>query len=154
MDGLAHGVRPPPHLLHVALFGHKDGHGIVGNRILLFLRFDLVHVVDDLGLSGLSKLLGDFFQLLDDHIFQLPGTVQNIPQLRDFLFQLGNGLGLFEDVLLVDVAKLNFRHIVCLNLIDAKLDHQVGNHFAFLLRLPDTADSLVDVQQDPLQTLQ
>ena len=59
-----------------------------------------------------------------------------------------------EDVLLIDIAQLDLRHVLRLHLIDAEGDHQIGDDLGFLLRLPDGTDGLVDVQQDALQTLQ
>ena len=52
------------------------------------------------------------------------------------------------------MAQLDLRHILGLGLVDAEADHQVGHHLGLLLRLPDDADGLVDVQQNQLQALQ
>ena len=60
----------------------------------------------------------------------------------------------FEDILLVDVAQLDLRHVLRLDLVDAEADHQVGHHLGVLLRLPDDLDGLVDVQQDALEALE
>ena len=61
---------------------------------------------------------------------------------------------LLEDVFFVDVAQLDLRHVIRLNLVDAEADHQVGHDLVFQLRLPDDGDGLVDVQQDSFQTFQ
>ena len=56
-----------------------------------------------------------------------------------------------EDVLLVDVAQLDFSHEFCLDLIDTEANHQVGDDLCFLLGLADDGDGLVDIQQDALE---
>ena len=53
-----------------------------------------------------------------------------------------------------DVAEPDFRHVLRLHLVDAKANHQVGDDLGLLLRLPDDADGLVNVQQDALEALE
>ena len=62
-------------------------------------------------------------------------------------------LGAVQDILPVQVAQLNFRHIFRLDLADAEANHQVGDHLFFLLGLPDDGHRLVDIQQDFLEAL-
>ena len=138
----------------IALFGDEDGNRVIRRLLLLVLLHNLRKVVDDLGFPGLTVFLGNPLQLLDDDVLQLPGAVQGIPQIGDLLLQLVDGLGLFQDVFLVDVAQLDLRHEVGLDLVDAEADHQVGNHFALQLCLTDDGHSLVDIQQNPFQTPQ
>ena len=52
------------------------------------------------------------------------------------------------------MTQLNFRHVLGLGLIDAEADHKIGDNLCFFLCLPDNFNSLIDIQQDLLQTLQ
>ena len=81
-------------------------------------------------------------------------AVQGILQISDLLFQFVDGLSLLEDVFFVDITQLDFCHVISLDLIDTKADHQIGNNLIFQFGFPDDADGLIDIQQDPLQALQ
>ena len=138
----------------VALFGKEHHYRIVGNVLLLVLLLSLRHLIKNFRLSGLTVFLGNLLQLLDNHIFQLSGAGQNLLHVGNLLLQLADCLGLLEDVFLIDIAQLDFRHEIGLNLIDAEANHQVGNNLRFQLGLPDDADGFVDVQQDAFQTFE
>ena len=79
-------------------------------------------------------------------------AVQSTGQISNLLFQLRNCPGLLQNILFIDIAQLDFRHIIGLHLIDTEADHQVGNDLILHLRLPDNGNCLVDIQKDPLQT--
>ena len=85
---------------------------------------------------------------------QLFGAVEGGFQLGNLLLQLVDGLGLLQDILFVDIPQLDFRHVICLNFINPKANHQVGHHFLFQFRLPDDGDGLINIQQNPLQSLE
>ena len=68
-------------------------------------------------------------------------------------FQLVGVLQTLEDVFLVDVAQLDLRHELGLDLVDTEADHQVGDHLRIGFRLPDDLDGKVDVQQNFFQAL-
>ena len=140
------------HFFQVALFGDEHRDAVV-RHVVFFLGRGLLCVIENLRPPGLAKLVGHRLQLLDDDVFQLPGAVQRVSQIGDLPFQIVDGTGLLEDVFLVDVAQLDLRHIIRLNLVYAEADHQVGYDLAFQLRLPDDGNGLVDIQQNPLQTL-
>ena len=53
-----------------------------------------------------------------------------------------------DDILLVEVAELDLRDVIRLDLVDAKACHKVGDNVLFLLSMADDLDRLVDVQQD------
>ena len=80
--------------------------------------------------------------------------LKDLFHLPDLVLQAGGLVGPLEDILPVEVTELYFRHILRLDLVDAETDHQVRHHLSLFLRLPDDADSLVDIQQDALQPLQ
>ena len=128
-------------------------HRIVVHRLLLrFLR--QLMAVHDLRAAGDGVLLPHLRQLVDDDTADAGRLGQRVLQVGDLVGQRRRLRHALEDVLLVDVAQLDLRHILRLHLVDAEGDHQVGNDLRFLLRLPDGADGLVDVQQDALETLQ
>ena len=110
--------------------------------------------VYDLRAPGHGVLLPDLLQLVHDDLPDPGGLSQRVLQVGDLLLQV---LGLpdpLEDVFLVDVAQLDLRHILRLDLVDAEADHQVGDHLGLLLGFPDDGDGLVDVQQNALQAQQ
>ena len=140
------------HLFQIPLLGDEHRHAVI-RHVVLFLGGSLLGVIENLRPPGLTELVGHRLQFLDDDVFQLPGAVQRVSQVGDLSFQIVNGTGLLEDVFLVDVAQLDLRHVIRLNLVNAEADHQVGYDLAFQLRLPDDGNGFVDVQQNPLQTL-
>ena len=139
--------------LKVPLLGEEQVHRVVGHLLHDFRFLHLVGV-ENHGAPGLAVLLGHGLQLLDDDALHLGLGGQNALQLGDIPLQLGDLLGALEDVLPVQVAQLDFRHVLRLDLVDAKANHQVGHHLGLLLCLPDNADGLVNVQQNQLQALQ
>ena len=149
-----HSQRGGGDLLEIPLTGQEHSDGIL---LLLFLlrsvAGDLVGV-DDGGAAGLAVFLGGGVQLLHNDLLHPLGAVQQVLQIVDLVPQGIGLLGAFEDVLLVDVPQLDLRHIFRLDLVDAEADHQIGDDLGFLLRLPDNADGLVNIQQDALQALQ
>ena len=133
--------------------GEEEGDGVVGDILLLAVGGNLV-LVDDGGEAGLGVLLLHVPQLLDDDLPDPPGIAGQILQVVDLVPE---GLLLpdpLEDILLVDVAQLDLRHVLRLDLVDAEADHQVGHHVGLALRLPDDLDGLVDVQKDALEALE
>ena len=110
--------------------------------------------VNDLGFPGLGVLLAYLRQLLHHDLADAGWLLQGVFQILDLPLQCLRLLHPLEDVLLVDVAELDLRHVFRLLLVDAEADHQVGDDLGLLLRLPDDGDGLVDVQQDALQTQQ
>ena len=110
--------------------------------------------VDDGGAAGLTVFLSGGVQLLHNDLLHPLGAVQQVLQIVDLIPQCVGFPGALEDVFLVDVPQLDLRHIFRLNLVDAEADHQIGDDLGFLLRLPDNADGLVNIQQDALQALQ
>ena len=149
-----HPQRGGGNLLEIPLTGQEHSDGIL---LLLFLlrgvAGDLVGV-DDGGAAGLAVFLGGGVQLLHDDLLHPLGAVQQVLQIVDLIPQCVRLPGALEDVFLVDVPQLDLRHIFRLDLVDAEADHQIGDDLGFLLRLPDNADGLVNVQQDALQALQ
>ena len=139
-------------LLEIALPGEEDVDGIFCHLFFLHCSLDLMGI-DDGGLSGLAVLFGNGGKLIHDDLLQPAGAVQDIFQILDLILQGGGLLHPLEDVFLVDVAQLDLRHILCLHLVDAKADHQVGDDLGVRLRFPDNADGLVDIQQDALEAL-
>ena len=141
-------------LLEVAFPGQEHSDGIL---LLLFLlrgvAGDLVGV-DDGGAAGLAVFLGGGVQLLHDDLLHPLRAVQQVLQIVDLIPQGVRLPGALENIFLVDVPQLDLRHIFRLDLVDAEADHQIGDDLGFLLRLPDNADGLVNIQQDALQALQ
>ena len=99
-------------------------------------------------------MLGDRRQFVDDDPFDFCRAVQDILQPGDVRFQVRRFLCTPEDVFAVQVAQLDLSHILCLHLVDAEADHQVGHHLGFLFGLAHNAHSLVDIQQNGLQALE
>ena len=52
-----------------------------------------------------------------------------------------------DDILLVEVAELYFSDIFCLDFVDAKARHEVGDNILFLFGVADNAYRLVDVKK-------
>ena len=52
------------------------------------------------------------------------------------------------------MTQLDLRHILRLDLINAKADHQIRHNIHFFFCLSDNADCLVDVQQNALEALE
>ena len=140
-------------LLEIALPGEEEGHGIVLHGLTLVELLDLVGI-DDLALAGRGVLLVHLPELVRNDGPELPAIVQGGLQLLNLPLQLLGLGGALEDVLAVDVAQLDFRHELRLDLVDAEAHHQVRHHLALQLRIADDGDGLVDVQQDLLQTSQ
>ena len=138
----------------ITFLRHKERNGIVQCLLLFFLDLCLLCLVNDLGLTRLTVLFGDLLQLRNDHILQAALAVQGIPQVCDLLFQLIDGLCLSQNILFIDVTQFDFCHIVRLDLINTKADHQIGDNFTFQLGFTDDFDRLIDIQQDTLQTFQ
>ena len=109
--------------------------------------------VHDGGSAGLAVFPGRLRQLVHQDLLQPPGGVQGVLQVGDLVLEGGGLVDTLEDILLVDVAELDLRHILRLDLVDAEADHQVGDDLGLLLCLPDDLDGLIDVQQDPLEAL-
>ena len=76
-----------------------------------------------------------------------------ILHLGDLTGQAFDLLGALEDILPVEVAQFDFRHIFGLDFIDAEADHQVGDALNLLLGFPHDLDGLIDIQQDLFQPL-
>ena len=109
--------------------------------------------VNDLGFPGLGVLLAYLRQLLHHDLADAGWLLQGVLQILDLPLQCLRLLHPLEDVLRVDVAELDLRHVLRLDLVDAEADHQVGDDLGLLLCLPDDLDGLIDVQQDPLEAL-
>ena len=107
----------------------------------------LVHIAD-FGAAVLAVLGHHLFELADDDFVQLLLAAEDLLHLGDLRLQGLDLAGAGEDVLPVEVAQLDFGHVVGLDLVDAKADHQVGDDLLLLPGLPHDADGLVDVQQD------
>ena len=103
-------------------------------------------LINDHGAPGGGVLLFHVLQLVGDDFFDPGGGADDVPQVGDLVFQGGGLLGALEDIFLVDVAKPDVRHVFRLNLVNAEADNQVGHHLGLLLRFPDDADGLVNVQ--------
>ena len=126
--------------------------GVVLHLSLLHIGLDLVAVHDG-GSAGLAVFPGRLRQLVHQDLLQPPGGVQGVLQVGDLVLEGGGLVDTLEDILLVDVAELDLRHVLRLDLVDAEADHQVGDDLGVLLGLPDDLDGLIDVQQDPLEAL-
>ncbi len=140
-------------LLEIPLPAKEQMHRIVLHRFLLLIRLRLV-VVQDLGAAGRGVFLLHRLQLVDKDAADSRRLGERILQIGDLLLQCRHFRHPFEDILLVDVPQFDLRHELRLRLVDPEADHQVGNDLGFLLRFADDGDGLVDIQQDPLQTLQ
>ena len=148
-----HAQRGGRDLLEIALPGQEDGDGVILHHSFFLVLLDLVAEHDG-GAAGLTVLFRHLVQLVDDDLFHPLGIIQDLLQIVDLIPQGIRLPGALEDVFLVDVAQLDLRHILRLNLVDTEADHQVGDDLGLLLRLADDADGLVDIQQDPLEALQ
>ena len=60
---------------------------------------------------------------LNDQIFQSAGTAKRIAQVCDLFFQVIDNTGLLQNIFFVNIAKLDLRHEVSLDLINSKTDH-------------------------------
>ena len=149
----AHAQRLGGDLLKISLPGQKQRHGIVRRllRLLLILR---LMAENDLRFPGLGVLFPHLLQLSHDDLADAGGLLQGILQVLNFLLQGGGLLDPLEDVFFIDVAQLDLRHILRLNLVDAEADHQVGHYLRLLLGLADDLNGLVNVQQNALEALQ
>ena len=149
-----HPQRGRSDLLEIPLPGQEHSDGIF---LLLFLlrgvAGDLVGI-DDGGTAGLTVFLSGGVQFLHNDLLHPLGAVQQVLQIVDLVPQGIRLPGPLENVFLVDVPQLDLRHIFRLDLVDAEADHQIGDDLGFLLRLPDNADGLVNIQQDALEALQ
>ena len=149
-----HSQRGGGDFLEIPLTRQEHSDGIL---LLLFLlrgvAGDLVGV-DDGGTAGLAVFLGGGVQLLHNDLLHPLRAVQQVLQIVDLIPQGVRLPGALENIFLVDVPQLDLRHIFRLDLVDAEADHQIGDDLGFLLRLPDNADGLVNIQQDALQALQ
>ncbi len=132
---------------------HRVGGDLLNGRGGLGLGRLLV-LVDNLGAPGGGVLFFHVLQLVGDDLFDPGGGGDDVPQVGDLPLQAGGLGGALEDILLVDVAQPDIRHILGLHLVDAEADDEVGHHLGLLLRLPDDADGLVNVQQDAPQALE
>ena len=110
--------------------------------------------VNNGGAAGLAVLLRRVPQLLQDDFLHPPGVLEDVLQIVNFILEGLRLLYPLQDVLFIDVAELDFRHVLRLHLVDAKADHQIRDDLGLLLRLPDDADGLVNVQQDALEALE
>ena len=143
-------------LLEVPLPGDEHVHR-VGGYVRPGGGLDLRRLpvlVEDLGAPGGGVLLFDVLQLLGDDPLDPVWGADDLLQIRDLVLQGGGLLCPLQDIFLVDVPQADIRHILRLDLVDAEADDQVGHHLGLLLRLPDDADGLVDVQQDALEALE
>ena len=143
----AHAQRLGRDLLEIALSGEKHRHRVVLDGGLLDIFLHLVGE-DDAGFTGLGIFLRHLLELGDDDVFDAPAAAQDILEIRDLLLQRVGLLQTLEDILAVDVAQADFRHVLGLHLVDAEADHQVGDHVGLFFRLADDLDGLVDVQKD------
>mgnify|MGYP000444189603 CR=1 FL=1 len=82
------------------------------------------------------------------------GAFENIFQVCDRLFQFLNFLGAFEDILTVEVAQLDFRHILSLHFVNAKPINQVGHNLGFFRSVAHNFNCLINIQQDSFQAAQ
>jgi len=124
-------------------------------RDILFVRLFLyIGCVVEQRLSGLTVFFRRFFQLSDDDFLHLFRIGNGRFQLCDILFQLVDLLRPFQNIFPVQMTQLDLRHILRLDLINAKADHQIRHNIHFFFCLSDNADCLVDVQQNLVQTQQ
>ena len=141
-------------LFKISFAGIEHGNGIIRHAFVLVLILGQLRLVQDLAAARLAVLLGDRRQFVDDDPFDFCRAVQDILQPGDVRFQVRRFLCTPEDVFAVQVAQLDLSHILCLHLVDAEADHQVGHHLGFLFGLAHNAHSLVDIQQNGLQALE
>ena len=111
-------------------------------------------VVDDAGAAVLAVLLRDGVQLVHDHAADALLACQQVLQIGDFRREGVDLLRALEDVFLVDIAQLDLRDVLGLDLVDAEADHQIGHDLRVGFRFADDADGLVDVEQDALEALE
>ena len=65
-----------------------------------------------------------------------------------FLLQCLNFPDAVENIALVQIAQLDIGNIICLNFVNVKALHQVGNNLRFFLGLTDDANGFIDVKQN------
>ena len=111
-------------------------------------------VIDERGFAVFAVFFAHSFQLGDDDVPDFPVAFQDLLQLRDFLFQITCFFQLFQNIFLVDITQLDLRHKIGLNLVDAEADHQIRHNLGVKLGLADDGNRLVNVQQNPSQTLE
>ena len=151
--GAAHAQRLRRDFLEVALLGKEERAGVVGH-LLRFFHIGGGVLIDDHALARLTVFFRDRAQLLDNDGLDARLAFEDIVQLGNLLFQILDILGAFKDILAVEVAQLDFRDILRLNLVDAEADHQVGNDLDFLVGFADDLDCFINIEQDFLQTAQ
>ena len=81
-------------------------------------------------------------------------TLQVCPPGPGFPLKRACFIGPLEDVFPVDVTQLDLGHEFRLHLVNAEADHQVRDHFGFLVGVSNDFDGAVDVQQYLLKALQ
>ena len=140
-------------LLQIPLGRKEHSHRVV--RHLLFrLRRSLLHIVKNFRTAAGVVLLGYRLQLAHDYFFHLVLAGEHFLQLGDLILQILNILNALKDILPIQVAQLDLRHIFRLGLVNAKANHQIGHHIDLCLGLPDDLNRLVNIQQNLGQTLE
>ena len=122
-------------LLQIALAGEKDGDGIIRHSLFLGAALFLGQVVEDLAAAGLAVLLCHVGQFLHDNFADAGRLCEDVVQIGDVGFQLLDLAGALEDIFPVEVAQLDFSHIVGLHFVDTKAYHQVGDDSSSVVRM-------------------
>lgn len=87
-------------------------------------------------------LLVDCGQLVADDLLDVVFAREDLLELGNLTFELGDVLGAVEDVLLVDVAELKLGNKLGLGLVDIEAAHKVGHDLGFELGAADDGDGL------------
>ena len=111
-------------------------------------------IVDELRPALLAVFCGHGVELLAEEIAQLPFAGQQRVELGDLALKRLGLLQAVQEKFLVDVAQLDLGDVLGLNLVDAEADHEVRHDLGVLLGLADDGDGLVDIEQNPAQTLE
>ena len=141
------------HLLQIAVAREHHGDGVFLN-LGLEVHLDDLGRLDEAGLARHDVLLVHRGQLVVDDVFDLLLTGEDIVELGDVALELHDVPRAVHDVFLVDVAQLDFRHELGLDLVDSEALHKVGHDVGFELRTADDRDGLVDVEQDRLEAVE
>ena len=131
---------------------HRDR--VIRDLVLLIGSRIVRQVVQNFRFAGAAILFGNIAQLGHNDLADAGGAFENIFQVCDRLFQFLNFLGAFEDILTVEVAQLDFRHILSLHFVNAKPDHQVGHNLGFFRSVAHNFNCLINIQQDSFQAAQ
>ena len=105
------------YLFKISLLGKDYLAGIIFDGVIINVFLDRI-CVDYLRTSRLTVFFLDFRELLCDKCFELIFIFKNLLNLRNFcleIFNLGNSV---DNILTVEVAKLDFGNVIRLNLVN------------------------------------